>query len=63
MGTLTLWKIKMRCVKCGHEIDWFLDRIENASDPTGPYKIKCECGGLIEIINKVKDFGQIDPDQ
>ena len=55
-----MFKIKMMCVKCSYTITWWLDRLEDMDNPTGPFRIHCECGGLIEPIHKVQTDGEIE---
>jgi len=48
-----MFKIKMQCVLCSYTISWYIENLEDMDNPTYPYQVKCECGGLMEPIHKV----------
>jgi len=45
----------MQCVKCSHTIVWWIENLEDMDNPTYPYKVTCECDGLMEPIHKINN--------
>ncbi len=49
-----MFAIKMQCVLCSFTIKWYIENLDDIDDPVHPYKVVCECGGLMEPIHKVR---------